>query len=204
MYHYSRYIKRAKRTCFTNYQIKVLQEHFERNAYPRNYELHHLSHILNLSPRVVLVWFQNARQKSRKMHNKQPTEPKMNESPFQRTTGLNNNCKKCSAVLMKRKLEVERDVDSDDQPRDKRLRKTKLPEQLDYLHQKCKIGRYPCSEQPENMSAKVGLIERVVQARFQNTRARECKFMHNAHHQLIHKRCPFCHTFGHQTSGWDG
>ena len=66
--HSSQYSKRANRTRFTDYQIKLLQEYFEQNAYPKDDELDHLSSILNLSPRVIVVWFQNARQKARKVY----------------------------------------------------------------------------------------------------------------------------------------
>lgn len=52
--------KRANRTRFTDYQIRVLQEFFESNAYPKDDDLEHLSKLLNLSPRVIVVWFQNA------------------------------------------------------------------------------------------------------------------------------------------------
>ena len=55
--------KRANRTRFTDYQIKVLQEFFENNAYPKDDDLEYLSKLLALSPRVIVVWFQNARQK---------------------------------------------------------------------------------------------------------------------------------------------
>lgn len=58
--------KRANRTRFTDYQIKVLQEFFENNAYPKDDDLEYLSKLLGLSPRVIVVWFQNARQKARK------------------------------------------------------------------------------------------------------------------------------------------
>lgn len=53
--------KRANRTRFTDYQIRVLQEFFETNAYPKDDDLDYLSKLLNLSPRVIVVWFQNAR-----------------------------------------------------------------------------------------------------------------------------------------------
>ena len=52
--------KRANRTRFTDYQIRVLQEFFESNAYPKDDDLEYLSKLLNLSPRVIVVWFQNA------------------------------------------------------------------------------------------------------------------------------------------------
>ncbi|KAK3099202.1 hypothetical protein FSP39_000960, partial [Pinctada imbricata] len=315
--HHNSYNKRANRTRFTDYQIKVLQEYFEQNAYPKDDELHHLSQVLNLSPRVIVVWFQNARQKARKIYENQPAEPKMNESPFQGTAGLNYQRKKCSAgfqryydlirhqkkqcgldgdriqmplhgglgkesdslstlshednmeetgsthshdlstsgekdtkngikfqcekchlsfdrrdlwlehqnvhsiypslfqnlssssafgvlqskaaahhqkikIIMKKKQEKVRDVKSDDLPRDRRLRTTILPEQLDYLYQKYQIDCNPSRKQLEDISAEVGLKKRVVQVWFQNTRARERKGHYRAHQQLIHKRCPFC------------
>lgn len=105
--YHSGYAKRANRTRFTDYQIKVLQEYFEQNAYPKDDELDHLSQMLNLSPRVIVVWFQNARQKARKIYENQPPpetkeSPSVNStSPFQRTPGLNYQCKKCSAVFQR-------------------------------------------------------------------------------------------------------
>ncbi|XP_066251479.1 zinc finger homeobox protein 3 isoform X2 [Euwallacea similis] len=360
--------KRANRTRFTDYQIKVLQEFFENNAYPKDDDLEYLSKLLNLSPRVIVVWFQNARQKARKVYENQPAAepaPGIDESGanrFQRTPGLNYQCKKCllvfqryyelirhqkthcfkeedakrsaqaqaaaaqiAAVLssedsnssttvepnqqqsqqpsqnlsspsqpnasttptpsqgnfpsssptpsdgkegtfqcdkcnlvfprfelwrehqlvhlmnpnlfpsyppdspfgilqqhaqlqqqlaeakpptqnhpllnmlnnvagQKRKIEEFGDVESDasDQPKDKRLRTTILPEQLDYLYQKYQIESNPSRKMLENIAREVGLKKRVVQVWFQNTRARERKGQFRAHAQVINKRCPFC------------
>lgn len=50
--------KRANRTRFTDHQIKVLQEFFENNSYPKDSDLEYLSKLLLLSPRVIVVWFQ--------------------------------------------------------------------------------------------------------------------------------------------------
>ena len=58
--------KRATRTRFTDHQIKSLQDFFDQNPYPRDDDLENLSRSLNLSPRVVVVWFQNQRQKARR------------------------------------------------------------------------------------------------------------------------------------------
>merc|ERR1712242_205115 len=73
--------KRANRTRFTDYQIKVLQEFFENNAYPKDDDLEYLSKLLGLSPRVIVVWFQNARQKARKVYENQPPPGDANSSP---------------------------------------------------------------------------------------------------------------------------
>lgn len=51
--------------------MQVLQECFEKNAYPKDDELEALSRLLDLSPRVIVVWFQNARQKIRKSYESQ-------------------------------------------------------------------------------------------------------------------------------------
>ncbi|WAR12475.1 ZFHX4-like protein [Mya arenaria] len=306
--------RRANRTRFTDYQIKCLQEYFEQNAYPKDDELEHLSKMLGLSPRVIVVWFQNARQKARKIYENQPQDnvkDASGNSPYGRTSGLNYQCKKCSNVFqryydlirhqkrsncytdaekqeshmlsddsdsisnvtsldntafsdsesecsnfgkkdlssssgdgkkfqcdkceasfsqyehyrehqsihsmymnsafgmlqnmaansasqqgmdmqspIKRKYEDEED--DHDQPKDKRLRTTILPEQLDYLYQKYQIDCNPSRKQLEAISKDVGLKKRVVQVWFQNTRARERKGQYRAHQQLIHKRCPVC------------
>jgi AT-binding transcription factor 1 len=336
----------------------VLQEFFESNAYPKDDDLEYLSKLLNLSPRVIVVWFQNARQKARKVYENQPPVPQEDDGSgrFQRTPGLNYQCKKCMQVFqryyelikhqksacfkdenplaaqlraaaesraqstspgvsreapsttptpidsgrtsvtpdkllqqqpqsqqqsqqsqqqpircekcslvftrydlwrehqlvhlmnpnlfpnfpptspfgilqyeaqqspqtntsqspnsvtpltatqqqqaIKRKLpedEDSHDYDSlsgvgnaSEQPRDKRLRTTILPEQLDYLYQKYQIESNPSRKMLESIAKEVGLKKRVVQVWFQNTRARERKGQFRAHQQVIHKRCPFC------------
>lgn len=96
--------RRANRTRFSDYQLKVLQEYFEQNAYPKDDDLEHLSKLLNLSPRVIVVWFQNARQKARKSYeNNPPTTPGTmeDESKFNRTPALNYQCKKCFTVFQR-------------------------------------------------------------------------------------------------------
>lgn len=47
-----------------NYQqVKVLNDYFEQNAYPKDEEIEKISKFLNLQPRIIVVWFQNMRQK---------------------------------------------------------------------------------------------------------------------------------------------
>lgn len=94
--------KRANRTRFTDYQIRVLQEFFESNAYPKDDDLEYLSKLLNLSPRVIVVWFQNARQKARKVYENQP--PSINDiasgsanmPPASTTPNANMNLTPCT------------------------------------------------------------------------------------------------------------
>ncbi|XP_059609859.1 zinc finger protein 2 isoform X2 [Phlebotomus argentipes] len=91
--------KRANRTRFTDYQIKVLQEFFENNSYPKDSDLEYLSKLLLLSPRVIVVWFQNARQKQRKIYENQP-----NNSFFEseeKKSNINYTCKKCNLVFQR-------------------------------------------------------------------------------------------------------
>ncbi|UYV84163.1 hypothetical protein LAZ67_X001373 [Cordylochernes scorpioides] len=291
--------KRANRTRFTDYQIKVLQEFFETNAYPKDDDLEYLSKLLCLSPRVIVVWFQNARQKARKVYENQPP-PNEEDLRSQKSPGLTYQCRKCMQVfqryyelikhqknscykddmmanhlkpvpgeesnsallaklasesekmnqppvyrcdkcslvftrldlwrehqivhimnptlfpninnnspyiypyeaqqpkspmnMLKRKLSDDEDENKDlsDQPRDKRLRTTILPEQLDYLYQKYQIESNPSRKMLDAIAKEVGLKKRVVQVWFQNTRARERKGQFRAHQQVIHKRCPFC------------
>uniref|UniRef100_A0A4W5K722 Homeobox domain-containing protein n=1 Tax=Hucho hucho TaxID=62062 RepID=A0A4W5K722_9TELE len=63
--------KRSSRTRFTDYQLRVLQDFFDTNAYPKDDEIEQLSTVLNLPSRVIVVWFQNARQKARKSYENQ-------------------------------------------------------------------------------------------------------------------------------------
>uniref|UniRef100_A0A1I8NJX1 Uncharacterized protein n=1 Tax=Musca domestica TaxID=7370 RepID=A0A1I8NJX1_MUSDO len=91
--------KRANRTRFTDYQIKVLQEFFENNSYPKDSDLEYLSKLLLLSPRVIVVWFQNARQKQRKIYENQPNTTHCdNEDKKQ---NINYTCKRCHLVFQR-------------------------------------------------------------------------------------------------------
>ena len=82
----------------------MLQEFFENNAYPKDDDLEYLSKLLGLSPRVIVVWFQNARQKARKIYENQPPIDPNDDGAgrFTRTPGLNYQCKKCLLVFQVR------------------------------------------------------------------------------------------------------
>lgn len=84
--------RRANRTRFTDFQLRTLQQFFDKQAYPKDDDLESLSKKLQLSPRVIVVWFQNARQKARKIYENQPNHE--NSDRFVRTPGSNFQCKR--------------------------------------------------------------------------------------------------------------
>ncbi|CAB3408292.1 unnamed protein product [Caenorhabditis bovis] len=91
--------RRANRTRFTDYQLKTLQQFFDKQAYPKDDDLEVLSKKLQLSPRVIVVWFQNARQKARKIYENHPNHE--NSDRFVRTPGSNFQCKRCNQVFQR-------------------------------------------------------------------------------------------------------
>ncbi|XP_692222.4 zinc finger homeobox protein 3 [Danio rerio] len=99
--------KRSSRTRFNDYQLRVLQDFFDANAYPKDDEFEQLSNLLNLSTRVIVVWFQNARQKARKNYENQGEGGKESErrdlsnDRYFRTSNNNFQCKKCNIVFQR-------------------------------------------------------------------------------------------------------
>ncbi|CAI4228512.1 unnamed protein product [Auanema sp. JU1783] len=91
--------RRANRTRFTDYQLRTLQQFFDKQAYPKDDDLEVLSKKLQLSPRVIVVWFQNARQKARKIYENHPNHE--NSDRFVRTPGCNFQCKRCNLVFQR-------------------------------------------------------------------------------------------------------
>ncbi|KAF6735052.1 Zinc finger homeobox protein 4 [Oryzias melastigma] len=66
--------RRSSRTRFTEQQLETLQGVFEATPYPREEEYDRLSALLSLPNRVIVVWFQNARQRARKNQDRGPDE----------------------------------------------------------------------------------------------------------------------------------
>uniref|UniRef100_A0A915P1Q8 Uncharacterized protein n=1 Tax=Meloidogyne floridensis TaxID=298350 RepID=A0A915P1Q8_9BILA len=103
--------RRANRTRFTDFQLRTMQDFFDKQAYPKDDDLEMLSKKLGLSPRVIVVWFQNARQKARKVFEQQPhlmAHPSIieqittAEGRFTRTpSSANFQCKVCGQVFQR-------------------------------------------------------------------------------------------------------
>lgn len=95
--------RRANRTRFTDFQLRTLQDFFDKQAYPKDDDLELLSKKLSLSPRVIVVWFQNARQKARKIYENQPNPE---SDRFIRTPGANFQCKRCQIVFQRYEINL--------------------------------------------------------------------------------------------------
>ncbi|XP_040210339.1 zinc finger homeobox protein 2 isoform X2 [Rana temporaria] len=92
--------RRFSRTKFSDFQTQALNSFFESSAYPRDNEVEQLSALLGLSGRVVVVWFQNARQKARKQaadYGNSPSPPLYPVQPGERPAANSNvpPCRKC-------------------------------------------------------------------------------------------------------------
>uniref|UniRef100_A0A8C8TQS5 Zinc finger homeobox 2 n=1 Tax=Peromyscus maniculatus bairdii TaxID=230844 RepID=A0A8C8TQS5_PERMB len=85
--------RRFSRTKFTEFQTQALQSFFETSAYPKDGEVERLASLLGLASRVVVVWFQNARQKARK--NACEGGPVAAGG----STGVHSGCRRCHATF---------------------------------------------------------------------------------------------------------
>lgn len=85
--------RRFSRTKFTEFQTQALQSFFETSAYPKDGEVERLASLLGLASRVVVVWFQNARQKARK--NASEGGP----APTTGGTGGVSGCRRCHTAF---------------------------------------------------------------------------------------------------------
>ncbi|KAG0421194.1 Zinc finger homeobox protein 3, partial [Dictyocoela muelleri] len=88
--------RRANRTRFTDEQLRFLQDAFEANPYPKDDDLEILSDKLKLNSRVIVVWFQNARQKARKSYeNNQNDSHEQVELIVKQEKDEGYSCKNC-------------------------------------------------------------------------------------------------------------
>ncbi|XP_076808236.1 zinc finger homeobox protein 4-like isoform X2 [Clavelina lepadiformis] len=100
--------RRTPRTRFTDHQLQVLQDFFDHNAYPKDDDLDKLSQTLNLSTRVIVVWFQNARQKARKSYEQQ--QPNLNPLSMGRVRSLSPNFEEIAAKTRRQNAPVVEDL----------------------------------------------------------------------------------------------
>ncbi|OCT98005.1 hypothetical protein XELAEV_18010232mg [Xenopus laevis] len=96
--------RRFSRTKFSDFQTQALNSFFEYSAYPRDSEVENLSTLLSLAGRVVVVWFQNARQKARKqaVETGYSSSPPLLPSPPGERPASNSKvppCKKCGITM---------------------------------------------------------------------------------------------------------
>ncbi|XP_033707198.1 zinc finger homeobox protein 2 [Tursiops truncatus] len=85
--------RRFSRTKFTEFQTQALQSFFETSAYPKDGEVERLASLLGLASRVVVVWFQNARQKARRSAGDGGPVPSGGG------TGGASGCRRCHATF---------------------------------------------------------------------------------------------------------
>ena len=89
--------RRANRTRFSDEQLRLLQDAFESNPYPKDDDLEILSQKLKLNSRVIVVWFQNARQKARKSYenNQSDSSIPIQQIPIKQEKDEGYSCKNC-------------------------------------------------------------------------------------------------------------
>ncbi|CAF3756008.1 unnamed protein product [Rotaria sp. Silwood1] len=94
--------RRANRTRFSDEQLRLLQDAFEGNPYPKDDDLEILSDKLKLNSRVIVVWFQNARQKARKSYeNNSPNENTNQQIQYKQDKDDGYSCKNCHKLFQR-------------------------------------------------------------------------------------------------------
>ncbi|KAM4733892.1 zinc finger homeobox protein 3-like isoform 2-T2 [Anableps anableps] len=84
--------RRSSRTRFTEQQLNTLQGVFEATPYPREEEYDRLSALLSLPNRVIVVWFQNARQRARKNQDRGSDDGLEGKSNLENINRQRNGC----------------------------------------------------------------------------------------------------------------
>ncbi|KAG7216102.1 hypothetical protein INR49_007854 [Caranx melampygus] len=84
--------RRSSRTRFTEQQLETLQAVFEATPYPREEEYDRLSALLSLPNRVIVVWFQNARQRARKNQDRGTEDGTEGKNQLDSIHRLRNGC----------------------------------------------------------------------------------------------------------------
>ncbi|WKX92831.1 hypothetical protein Q1695_010679 [Nippostrongylus brasiliensis] len=180
--------RRANRTRFTDYQLRTLQQFFDKQAYPKDDDLEVLSKKLQLSPRVIVVWFQNARQKARKIYENQPNHE--NADRFVRTPGCNFQCKRCSLVFQRYYELIQHQQkkcykdDCQAQANDNKIVEESLTDdEKAQLIQQTALASINDAK-PSDLSKLLGTSKSSTEALL--------KLCETATPSVFHKRCPFC------------
>lgn len=84
--------RRSSRTRFTEQQLEALQGVFEATPYPREEEYDRLSALLSLPNRIIVVWFQNARQRARKNQDRGTDDGLEAKNPLDNIHKQRNGC----------------------------------------------------------------------------------------------------------------
>uniref|UniRef100_A0A1I7S1D6 Zinc finger protein n=1 Tax=Bursaphelenchus xylophilus TaxID=6326 RepID=A0A1I7S1D6_BURXY len=187
--------RRANRTRFTDFQLRTLQEFFDRQAYPKDDDLEMLSKKLSLSPRVIVVWFQNARQKARKIYENQPNQD--NTDRFIRTPGCNFQCKRCQLVfqryyeLIQHQQRVCYANDTDAQNTDnKSVEENMTEEERQKPVSSSQTDEDKRKDSHDNNNTPQDLLKLITGAA--DSEALMKMFANQAQHKKFSKRCPFC------------
>ncbi|CAF2037346.1 unnamed protein product [Rotaria magnacalcarata] len=93
--------RRANRTRFSDEQLRLLQDAFESNPYPKDDDLEVLSEKLKLNSRVIVVWFQNARQKARKSYENNSPNENNQQILFKQDKDDGYSCKNCHKLFQR-------------------------------------------------------------------------------------------------------
>ncbi|XP_072241824.1 zinc finger homeobox protein 3-like [Leuresthes tenuis] len=104
--------RRSSRTRFTEQQLETLQGVFEATPYPREEEYDRLSALLSLPNRVIVVWFQNARQRARKNQERGTDDGLEGENQSDNSHSQKNGCYKNDDDNKDNSYEDERQGDS--------------------------------------------------------------------------------------------
>ncbi|XP_034390516.1 zinc finger homeobox protein 3-like [Cyclopterus lumpus] len=90
--------RRSSRTRFTERQLETLQGVFEATPYPREEEYDSLSALLSLPNRIIVVWFQNARQRARKTQDMGTDDGLEGKNQLDNIHSQKNGCSKIDDV----------------------------------------------------------------------------------------------------------
>ncbi|PIO62459.1 homeobox domain protein, partial [Teladorsagia circumcincta] len=176
--------RRANRTRFTDYQLRTLQQFFDKQAYPKDDDLEVLSKKLQLSPRI-------GNFKARKIYENQPNHE--NADRFVRTPGCNFQCKRCSLVFQRYYELIQHQQkkcykdDCQAQANDNKIVEESLTdEEKAQLIQQTALASISDAK-PADLAKLLGASKSSTEALL-----KLCESANTSPSSTFHKRCPFC------------